>query len=175
VSSGAKSGLPTITVGRALAGSWDSGAAPLGLVYITNYTDSVRAERGSNQETSAASFTRTGRVYYWNGSSYSSFSISPTTSRENSTVRVTYDAGGGAVQILAEATVRVDPRVELPSAPGTDCSVERCSINASNGAITITLRQWVAPGGTNPFLIESITRIQGSSATAGFTEPEVTG
>ncbi|AEI12313.1 prepilin-type N-terminal cleavage/methylation domain-containing protein [Cellulomonas gilvus] len=155
--------LGTVQVG---SGPWSGGAASSGLVQVTSYTDATRVERGLSQRTNPAVTSRSGTVRYWNGSSYTTLSLSGTTNTTVSTGSVTWTGGGRT--ITATGTVSVTPSSSLATAADpAGCTGEGCSISAETGAVSLAVHYRIeTASGVSAFVVT--TSLGAARASAGF-------
>ncbi|KMM47149.1 hypothetical protein CWIS_01315 [Cellulomonas sp. A375-1] len=160
---GASRSLGTVTSG---SGPWSGGKASSGLLQVTSYTDATRVDRGLAQRTSAAVTTRSGSVRYWNGSAYTTVTLSGATNITANTGAVTW--ASGAYTVTASGQVSVTPVSSLASAADpAGCTGEGCSISSETGAITLAVHYRVTgPSGTFAFVVT--TSLGGARAAAGF-------
>lgn len=167
VSAGANRTVGEIRVGY-FSGGW-SGKATAGLVRVTSYSDSVVAQRGVNQKTSAPTIARSASLLFWNGTSYQTVAIGASTSGTWSTTAVDWSSGG--FKVTATATITVTPSNTTTVASDATCKATACEVNASNGNITVTTAYLIEPpGGVDPFIVTVATQVNGSTAAATFTE-----
>ncbi|WP_061962166.1 prepilin-type N-terminal cleavage/methylation domain-containing protein [Demequina flava] len=169
-SAGVNRQLGTISVGAIVGSSWDGGDAASGLVTITGYNDSVLAQRGTSQTTTAAQLSRGGSLQYWNGSGYSSLSISPSASGSGTIPEVTWS--NALVTVTASGAVSVSRSSDVVDGVDPVCAEEACSVNASTGTVTATINYTVEPTVGDPFILSVKTTLNGSSASASYKEPE---
>lgn len=124
--------------------AWDGGGAPSGLVRITSYATSVRSEYGAGQLNVTPTATRSGSVQWWNGSSYQTFALGPTTN-VTQTIGPIIRSGGGAT-VRAIGTLSVLPATVARSNADPLCRAEGCSLEASVPPITISMTYFVEVG-----------------------------
>lgn len=171
-SSGCASAAATYAEGSIKFGAFASGAwveSPTYLVEIANYSDSVLAQRGSMQASTAPTMTRSGTVRFWNGSSYATVALNETSTgvlAQSGTV--TWSPGAG-ITVTASAAVSATPvSVQtLGEVPVVTCSTDACATSATAGSVTVNLRyQVVTPTGAWDIYQSSV--ITGSAASASF-------
>lgn len=126
-----------------------------GIVRITNISESVIVEEGNGNR--APSFARNGVLKYWNGTTYVTQNIGPTTTGSYPfDVTVTYTAPSSkTITVHYQGNVKVAP-VTSARTPATrtgnlanDCKAEACFSEYSGGSgIVITLNVSVVDGTT---------------------------
>lgn len=163
VAAGASRSVGAVQLGSA---SWSGGAASSGLIQVTSYSDSTRVERGLSQRTAAPVTARSGSLRYWNGSAYTTVSITGSTSVTASTGTVTWTGGGYTVR--ATGQVAVTPVTDLASAPDpAGCTGEGCSISTETGTVSLSVHYRVeGPSGVSAFV--TTTTLGAARAAAGF-------
>jgi len=172
VSAGANRTIGKTVIGQSTNGTWDSNFAPDGLVVISGYSESILAQRGIGLAATPSSTTRSGSVKYWNGASYTAFTLASGTSRAKTALApVTFTDSD--FSMVAEATIAISP--VSTSAAGTGdptCKAAACTVSASNGSINVTVRYTITPTDATvaPFVLEIVTLINGSQAGASFKE-----
>lgn len=147
-------------------GPWSAGAAPSGLVTITGLGDSVLAQRGLSQPGTALTASRTGTIKYWNGSTYATVTLSPTSSGTFHTSTVTWTSGGLSVQATATVTVAASSSAVQASDP-TACLTAACSISGDSGTITVTTN-WLVNDGATQYGLAASAFCGTTRATASF-------
>lgn len=177
VSAGANRYVGDIRIGAVLSGSsmWDGGAAPQGLVNISNYRDQVGTQRGSQQISAAPTLERSGTVSYWNGSGYSS--VNATLNQD-----VTHDIGSvtwttALATVTASGSVVIAPSSTAVAGLDPLCKEEACSVDARTGTITVRVTYYIVPADVSiaPFQMTSVTLVNGSQASASYKEPPENG
>jgi hypothetical protein len=157
----------SIRFGAFSTGSWIEG--PTYLVEIANYSDSALAQRGVLEMATAPTMTRSASVRFWNGSSYATVALTPTSSgiiAQSGTV--TWSPGAG-ITVTASAAVSSTPVSSqiLGENPVVNCKSDACAVRATAGSVTVNLHyQVVTP--TASWNISQSTVIAGSAASASF-------
>jgi hypothetical protein len=175
VSAGADRYIGTMNVGKITsgAGQWDDGKAANGLVRVTSYHETVSAQRGTQQPTSPAVFSRSGTVAYWTGSGYTSVSLSAALNTTRAIDVVTWTTPQAVV--TASGTLTITPSTaSVEGATDTTCKTGPCSVDARNGNVATVVTYMIVP--TNPavapYNLTVSTVINGSQAAASYKEPE---
>lgn len=153
----------TVTIGGGPA--WDGGSATSGLVRVTSYSTSARSEYGANQLDVAPTVSRTGSVQWWNGTSYSTISLSASTDVTQSFGPVTRTEG--ARSIRAVGTVSVLPATVARTNPDPTCKADGCSLEATVPPVTISVTYFIDDGGDqSAFTV--VTSIGGSRSATSY-------
>lgn len=163
VAAGSQRTVGTTTVGGL---SWDSSAAPSGLLSVSGFSDSVRVERGLSQRTTAATNARSGTVTYWSSSGYHTLSLTPTTSTTIVTPEVSWAHGGTTVR--ATGTLLVTPAASTSAnVDAVGCTGDGCSIDANTGSVSLSVTYTVtASGDTRSFTVQTL--LGSAQANAAF-------
>lgn len=119
--------LGTLTVGAATGGTGPVGMTS-GLFNVAGLAETAVAERGVGAAT-APTYTRAGSVKYWNGSTYLTIPLAPSTSTSvtTATVPITYSDG---TTVTETSTITIQPATMSTT---TDCTTTAC-VAAVNGA-----------------------------------------
>lgn len=149
--SGAQQTVGTTTVGSGVA--WDGGAAPSGLVTISNYQAEVRTQYGTNQLTAAPTATRQGSISWWNGTGYTVQALSPSTNATMILGTTTYAVPGGGT-VRAVGSVSVLPAQTTRTNPVAACTSKGCSLEVTMPAVTVAVTYTVTTAaGTSAFTV----------------------
>ncbi len=171
VSAGATRTNAVLDIGTIVGGSWD-GDAPDGMVVIQGdsgcsyYEDSVLVQRGANQTTTAPTVSRCGSVKYWNGTGYSTLSLSASTDAVVDSAPVTWTKD--IYTVTGTTQVQVLPAViDNPAPADAACKTAACTVTAQSGAISIVSTYHLAWGSHEHVLIVTTT-ITAPSASATY-------
>ena len=134
--SGAQHTVGTVTTGSGVA--WDGGAAPSGLVTVTNYQAETRTQYGTQQLTAAPIATRSGSIAWWDGTMYRTQALTASTDTTLVLGPVTY-TGPGGTSVRAVGSVNILPATIVRTNPDPNCRTDGCSIEATMPAVTITV------------------------------------
>jgi prepilin-type N-terminal cleavage/methylation domain-containing protein len=175
VSAGATRTIGDIQIGAVTSAvsTWDSGAAPQGLVTISNYNDKVGVQRGSQQTAAAPTFTRSATVSYWSGSEYSNIDATVNQNLTRDLAPATWTTPVATVSATGNIVVTPSSTTTEGTADPT-CKAAACSVDAQNGSITVTIKYYVVPVDATiaPFDLTVRTLVNGSQASASYKEPE---
>jgi len=175
ISAGADRHIGAIEIGKISSGTgqWDDGEAASGLVRITNYHDTVSAQRGTQQPAAPAGFVRSGTVQYWTATGYTTVN---TTASQNLTLvldSVTWTTT--LATVTASGTVTITPSTSrIEGAADPTCKADACALDARNGNIDTVVTYNIVPTDAlvAPFDLTVSTVINGSQAAASYKEPE---
>lgn len=176
VSAGASRSLARLSIGTVVSGgSWDAGAAPDGIVVVegrsgcsSGLTETVFAQRGSNQKDTIPTATKCGQVRWWNGSSYATTSVTTLAVGQFSTVPVTWT--GANYSVTAVATVSwTAPSNKVFGTDPTNCKVDACSVLASTGSMSIVVTYSITSAATN-YQVVAVTTVDGPVVSAMYKE-----
>lgn len=158
---GASHSVGTTVVG---AGPW--AGATNGLVSVSGYTGSVLAQRGVSQPALAPTASRSATVQYWNGTGYTSLTVSANTEQTILTPSVTWTSG--ALTVSAEARITVTKAGTLVTAlDPTGCTGEGCTLDADMGTLTASVTYTIADG-VSQWRVTVATDLGSARASAAF-------
>lgn len=156
VSAGASRSLGAMSFA---GGTWNSSAAPSGLVTISGYGDSSLSEYGPSSLSSAPVATRTGTISYWNGSGYTNLALTTSTnvtitptSAGSSIPQVTWTSGG--TSLTARATLTVRPVSTVRTNPSAACTTDACQVTSAGASVTVSVTYTLTDAsGTSTFMV----------------------
>lgn len=149
VSAQASRTFGTITVGKT---AWASSAATSGLVEITGYSDSALSEYGTSSLSKTETVTRGGTLKYWNGTSYTSLTLTPSLNATASTPGVSWT--NGTSKVSAWASVEVHPYSAVRTNTDTSCATANCSLAVNVTSVTVSVLYEVTDAsGTSAFTV----------------------
>ncbi len=168
-SAGAQKSIGSVVVGGVTGDDW-AGADDY-LVKMTNYADSVSVQRGVGATAVDPTWDRSGSIEYWDGTGYSSFSLS--------TGLLGHWDIGSATWTTSLATVTATGTIDVTRTffnvlSSTDCKGDDgCSVSAGNGLVQVIIYYDIEPTAASsftPWTMTVKTIINGSQAAALFKE-----
>ncbi len=172
VSAGFNGTLGDVSIGAVIGDTWDGGAAPDGLVTVSNYTEVGMVDRGYQQPASTPTLSRTATIQFWNGAGYSTANLSTYSSDTHTIGSATWTNSRATVEVV-DGTISILPGQVTVAGSDPDCTDESCDVTATNGLIQIDVTYLITPdnGSIDPFELTVTTVIAGGTSSASYKEP----
>lgn len=161
-------GLPSAATGR------PAGFGPA-MVSVSGYTDTATAAAGLGVESPAASATRAGTLSYWNGTGYTTVSLSSGSTGDYSMgpVEASYDVDGETVLIRMTGSIAVRPGGPAAAAGPATCQPQPCVRSSSSGTVVGSVLYELFRGATVVGHFTATLNLGSSAARATYRAPLV--